>query len=161
MANMVCAIANRGYYIKPHLLKSVQEYGGSFKELEYEKSVTSIDPEHFELVIEGMERVINESLLRSTTRVDSLFICGKTGTVQHGRPNEAAHSVFIAFAPKDDPKIAISVYIENGVWGSRYAAPMASLMIEKYLTGEISPNRRYIEKRMMDANLITNPDLRR
>ena len=82
-------------------------------------------------------------------------MCGKTGTVQNNQGSD--HSVFMAFAPKDDPKIAISVYIENGVWGARYAAPIASLLVEKYLNDSISPSRKWVEERMINANLL-NPN---
>lgn len=82
-------------------------------------------------------------------------MCGKTGTAEN--PHGSDHSVFMAFAPKDNPKIAISVYIENGVWGARYAAPIASLVIEKYLNDTISGNRGWVEERMMEANLL-NPN---
>ena len=89
-------------------------------------------------------------------RVDSIQICGKTGTVQN--PHGQDHSTFIAFAPKDDPKIAISVYVENGYWGSRWAAPIAGLMIEEYLRDTIT--RPLIEKTMLEGNLIGTPETR-
>jgi len=84
--------------------------------------------------------------------IKDIRVCGKTGTVQNS--DEADHSVFVAFAPRENPKIAIVVYVENGVWGSRYAAPISGLMIEKYLKGEISENKKWLEKRMLDADLI-------
>ena len=82
-------------------------------------------------------------------------ICGKTGTSQN--PHGKDHSVFFAFAPKDDPKIAIAVYVENGGWGATYAAPIASLMIEKYLLREIAANRSWIETRILETDLLTKP----
>jgi len=85
--------------------------------------------------------------------IKDISVCGKTGTVQN--PHGDDHSVFVAFAPKDDPKIAIVVYVENGVWGARYAAPISGLMIEKYLKGQISDNKKYLEKRMLEADLIS------
>jgi len=84
-----------------------------------------------------------------------VVMCGKTGTVQNNSGSD--HSVFMAFAPKDDPKIAIAVYIENGVWGARYAAPIASLLVEKYLNDSIVPQRKWVEDRMVNANLL-NPN---
>ena len=87
-------------------------------------------------------------------RVRGIDICGKTGTSQNPIKNQEDHSVFFAFAPKDDPKIAIAVYVEQGVWGARYAAPIAGLMIEKYLRGGISDNKKGLEKQMKEANLI-------
>jgi penicillin-binding protein 2 len=93
--------------------------------------------------------------LAGVVKIDSVSFCGKTGTVEN--PHGSDHSVFVAFAPKDDPKIALFVYVEYGVWGARYAAPMASLMIEKYLNGTIASRRKYTEKRMLEANLL-NPN---
>jgi penicillin-binding protein 2 len=84
--------------------------------------------------------------------VPGITICGKTGTAQN--PHGKDHSIFIAFAPKEDPKIAVAVYVENGGFGATWAAPIASLMIEKYLTGEISRRRQWIEKRIMEGDLI-------
>lgn len=82
-------------------------------------------------------------------------MCGKTGTAQN--PHGEDHAVFMAFAPKDNPKIAISVYVENSGYGATFAAPIASLLVEKYLNGEIAQNRKWVEKRMLDINLI-NPN---
>ena len=87
-------------------------------------------------------------------RLDSIAVCGKTGTIQN--PHGDDHSSFIAFAPKEQPQIAISVYVENGVWGSRWAAPIAGLMIEKFLNDTISDKRKWLEQRMFDGNLISN-----
>ena len=99
-----------------------------------------------------MEKVVEIGTGRSA-RKDSIAICGKTGTVEN--PHGEDHSTFLAFAPKDNPEIAISVYVENGVWGSRWAAPIAGLMIEKYLNDSISNLR--LEKKMIEGNLI-NPN---
>ena len=100
-----------------------------------------------------MEQVVNGSLA-ATTKVPGIVMCGKTGTVENNQGSD--HSVFTAFAPEDEPKISIFVYVENGVWGSRYAAPIASLIVEKYLNDTIANNRKWVEKRMLDANLL-NP----
>ena len=100
-----------------------------------------------DLVVHGGEGSTGRS-----SAIKDIRVCGKTGTVQN--PHGDDHSVYVAFAPKDDPKIAIVVYVEKGVWGSRYAAPISGLMIEKYLKGEISENKRYLEKRMLEADLI-------
>ena len=91
-------------------------------------------------------------------QVDSITMAGKTGTVQN--PHGDDHSVFIAFAPVENPKIALIVYVENGVWGSRYAAPIAGLMIEKYLKGKISDKKKPLEKEMFEANLIKSENLK-
>ncbi|MGQ7869594.1 penicillin-binding protein 2 [Sunxiuqinia sp. sy24] len=155
LANLAVTIANRGYYITPHLVKSVWSTKDEPEPIEFERHNTSIAAEHFDVVIEGMQAVVEESNVRYTSKLDSTVICGKTGTVQN--PHGSDHSVFIAFAPKENPKIAISVYVENGVWGSRYAAPIASLIIEKYLNNSIAPRRLAIEERMRNANLL-NPN---
>lgn len=154
LANMAATIANRGYYITPHLVRSIWSKKEAPKKLQFEKHETTIDPQYYEPVIEGMQAVVEETNNHWETMVDSITICGKTGTVQN--PSGSDHSVFIAFAPKDNPQIAVSVYVENGVWGSRYAAPIASLIIEKYLRGHIEPRRKYIEEKMHNANLL-NP----
>jgi penicillin-binding protein 2 len=86
--------------------------------------------------------------------LDNIQVCGKTGTAQN--PHGKDHSVFVAFAPKNNPKIAIAVYVEHGEWGASYAAPIASLMIEKYLTDSIAPNRKWVEARMLNGNLLTS-----
>ena len=111
---------------------------------------TTIEPRHFEPIVEGMHGVYTD--LDGTayySQIDGIDICGKTGTAEN--PHGQDHSIFIAFAPKDNPKIAISVFVENGYWGSRWAAPMASLMIEKYVRDSIS--RTDLEKRMLEGSL--------
>ncbi|MDD4193540.1 MAG: penicillin-binding transpeptidase domain-containing protein, partial [Mangrovibacterium sp.] len=153
MANMVSVIANRGYYIEPHLVRAVVEKGGRQENLLFERRNSTVSTDHFEDVIEGMRQVVEWTGLRYTANVDSLSICGKTGTIQN--PHGSDHSAFIAFAPKVNPKIAIAVYVEFGVWGARHAAPIASLIIEKYLNDSIaSPVRKALEKKMMDTNLL-------
>jgi penicillin-binding protein 2 len=120
------------------------------------KHKTTIEPRHFEPVISGMFDVFEKGTARGS-RVEGIEICGKTGTAENfvrvdgKRVQLTDHSIFIAFAPKDNPKIAIAVFIENGYWGARWAGPIASLMIEKYLTGEVK--RKELEKRMMEGSL--------
>ncbi|BAO55430.1 penicillin-binding protein 2 [Nonlabens marinus] len=142
LANMTAAIANRGYFYTPHILK--EKDGVPIQEDKYTtKRFTTIDAKHFEPVIEGMNQVYKTGTA-SSVQIPGIEICGKTGTAENfakinGVTTQLTdHSVFIAFAPKDDPKIAIAVFIENGYWGSRYAAKIASLMIEKHLKGEIT-----------------------
>lgn len=153
MANFTAAIANRGYYIKPHFVKKIGEQT-ILDQLP--KNQTTIAPEHFNLVIDGMELVVQKGTARSA-RISDISVCGKTGTVENftlidGEKTQLTdHSMFIAFAPKEEPKIAIAVFIENGYWGARWAAPIASLMIEKYLTGTVK--RRWWENRMMEGSL--------
>src|SRR5690606_25086478 len=111
---------------------------------------TTVEPQHFETVINGMLGVFESPEGTAYwSRVPGIEICGKTGTAEN--PHGQDHSIFIAFAPKDNPKIAMAVIVENGYWGSRWAGPIASLLIEKYLTGEIK--RLEIEKRMMEGSL--------
>jgi len=151
MANMTAAIANRGYYYIPHIVKSI----GSDNHINpkyVEKHIISIDSTNFEAVINGMEAAVNGGAGATATgaAIQDIIVCGKTGTAQN--PFGEDHSVFIAFAPKDNPKIAIAVYVENSGFGATYAAPVASLMIEKYLKGSIT--NTYQEKRMLELNLL-------
>jgi penicillin-binding protein 2 len=134
MANAMCLIANRGYYIQPHFLRYV--YLQPHKQVTYFDTLwVPIDRRHFDVIIEGM-RLAVEAGTGYTAYVPGLGLCGKTGTAQN--PHGADHSVFVGFAPYDDPKIALAVIVENGGWGASWAAPIASLVVEKYLTGRIS-----------------------
>jgi len=154
MANSTAIIANRGYYITPHLVKSIIKNDGTINKLHFKKHQTPVDPKYFEPVINGMQQVVDKTNTRYTAYVNGITICGKTGTVEntHGSDNSA----FIAFAPKNHPKIAVAVYVEFGIWGARYAAPIASLIIEKYLTDTIQgANRINIENKMFDTNLLS------
>jgi penicillin-binding protein 2 len=153
LANYCSAVANRGYYHTPHIVKDIQD--GQISERFHEKHNTEILPGHFEPVIEGMQKVVEETNASALIRIPEITMCGKTGTAQN--PHGKDHAVFMAFAPKDDPKIAISVYVENSGYGATYAAPIASLLVEKYLNGEIAKNRKWVETRMMNINLI-NPN---
>ena len=143
MANISAIIANRGYYFTPHLEKSGVNAS-------IQRHDINIDTSYFNLVADAMEKVV-QSGTGYAARKDSIAICGKTGTVEN--PHGADHSTFLAFAPKDDPKIAICVYVENGVWGSRWAAPIAGLMIEKYLNDSIA--NKSLEERMINGNLLS------
>lgn len=153
MANFTAAIANRGYYIKPHFVKKI---GDSLISDRLTKNTTTIAAEHFEPVIDGMELVVSQGTAK-TARIKNIAVCGKTGTVENfvlidGKKTQLTdHSIFIAFAPKENPKIAIAVFVENGYWGARWAAPIASLMIEKYLTGTVK--RSWWENRMLNGSL--------
>jgi len=142
MANMTAAIANRGYYFTPHVLKEVRS-GEKINPQLLEKHTTSIDSSYFEIAVDGMELVVNggQGSTARIAKMQDIIICGKTGTAQN--PFGEDHSIFVAFAPKEDPQIAIAVYVENVGFGSTFAAPIASLMIEKYLTGEVK--RDWIE----------------
>lgn len=147
MANMTAAIANKGFYYTPHIVKRINNK--PIDNPQYtQKKHTSIDTKYFEPVIEGMFDVFENGTARGA-RVDFIEMCGKTGTAEN--PHGQDHSIFIAFAPKDNPKIAIAMIVENGYWGSRWAAPISSLMIEHYLTDSISRPKMY--QRMIDGDL--------
>ena len=149
MANMTAAIANRGFYYTPHIIKKIEDdtIASRFKK----QKNTSIKPKNFEIVIKGMKNAIedNEIGTSNNIKIKDITVCGKTGTAEN--PHGDDHSIFIAFAPEKEPKIAIAVYIENGGWGSTWAAPIASLVIEKYLNNKIS--RPNLEEEIM-TNLI-------
>jgi penicillin-binding protein 2 len=151
MANMAATIANRGHFYIPHVVKKIGE-DGSPSGLFTQQYVTGIAPENFLPIIEGMEGAVNGEA-GATARgaaLDSIIICGKTGTAQN--PHGKDHSIFVAFAPKDNPAIAIAVYVENAGFGSTFAAPIASLMMEEYLTGKTK--RQYLEDRVKNTVII-------
>lgn len=152
MANITAIIANRGFYYIPHLAKEFKGDKSDVLKKYHEKQFTKVHPRHFEYVVDGMEKVVIAGTgIRAS--IPDISVCGKTGTVQN--PHGIDHSTFIAFAPRDNPKIAIAVYVENSGWGSSFAAPIASLVIEKYLRGEIqSESRKALETSMLNANLM-------
>jgi penicillin-binding protein 2 len=157
LANMTCAVANRGLYYTPHIVKKID--GKPIDDPKYtQPKDTEIDAVYFELVVEGMQKVFEQKGGTAYySQVEGLELCGKTGTVENfikvdgHKMAMADHSIFIAFAPKDNPKIAIAVFIENGGFGSTVAAPIASLMIEKYINKEIKIKWR--ETNVHDINL--------
>ena len=135
MANFAAILANRGYYYIPHIVKRI-EGRDSIDRRFYEKQYTMIDPKHFEPIVEGMWRGVNVGGTSTVARLDGWDVCGKTGTAQN--PQGRDHSTFLSFAPKDNPRIAISVYVENGGFGATIALPIASLVEEYYLTDTIT-----------------------
>mgnify|MGYP001266458058 FL=1 len=150
MANMCAAIANRGHYFTPHIVRKIDGKALTDSTFTIAKQ-TSIDEKHFKTIIHGMEKVYTGKYgTAKTAQVKNIEICGKTGTAEN--PHGEDHSIFIAFAPKDKPQIAIAVYIENGGWGSTWAAPIASLIIEKYLTGQVNNTER--EHFILSGNLM-------
>jgi len=153
LANYAAIVANRGYYNIPHIIKDVE--GGTIDERFEDKIFAGIDTTHFEPVIDGMQRVVEETNASVFMKIPEIVMCGKTGTAEN--PHGEDHSIFMAFAPKEDPKIAISVYVENSGYGAVWAAPIASLLVEQYLTDSIADSRKWVEKRMLDANLL-NPN---
>lgn len=157
LANMTAAIANRGHYYTPHILKKIEEEDISNPKFTKPKH-TTIDRKHFESVVQGMADVFRKpGGTAYWLQIPGIEVAGKTGTAENFikidgvRTQLTDHSVFIAFAPVNNPKIAIAVYIENGYYGSRYAGHIAALMIEKYIKGEIT--LKNLEKRMLEKTL--------
>lgn len=151
MANVMAIVANRGFFYKPHLIKAI----GDKKVVKEEftiKNSAGIDPKYFEVVIQGMSEVVNQGWGTAYySKIANIEMCGKTGTVQN--PHGKDHSVFVAFAPRNNPKIAIAVVVENAGFGATWSAPIASLMVEKYLTDSIARPRAYMD-RLVEANLL-------
>lgn len=158
MANIICIIANKGYYYTPHVIKKIGSQNNTTRELA-KKHYTKIDPEYFEIIHDGMQRVVEAGTAR-IAQFDSITICGKTGTAQN--PHGKDHSLFVAFAPRENPKIAVAVMVENAGYGATWAAPIASLMMEKYLTDSVK--RIDLEERMINGHLLPvkegSPELR-
>jgi penicillin-binding protein 2 len=154
LANMIATVANEGTYFTPHIVKKIKDHHIDDKFLK--KHVTTINPLYFKPVIEGLFAVYNGGTA-SNLRIEGIDICGKTGTAENytkingKRTQLTDHSIFVAFAPKDNPKIAIAVLVENGYYGARNAGPIASLMIEKYLKGSIS--RKDLEVKIYSNDL--------
>lgn len=164
LANLAAIMANRGYFYTPHLIKYAQALNDSITIDERrfaQRHYTLVDTTWFPVAVEGMYRAVNSPPGAGGTArraaVEGLDICGKTGTAQnpHGKDN----SVFICFAPKDNPRIAVAVYLENAGFGGTWAAPLASLMVEKYLKGEVE--RKDLERDILEANLIVNVPVKR
>ena len=151
MANLAGIIANKGYYIDPHLIKTIED---TSQTLNWQRHDTGIDTAYFRPIIDAMEWVVSKpGGTARRARIDGIKVCGKTGTAEN--PHGKDHSVFIAFAPKNDPQIAVAVYVENSGFGGTWAAPIASLMIEKYLTGKTDSIK---EARILEADLIAAED---
>lgn len=155
LGNIAASIANRGWFITPHFVKKISNDSIKFKYRE--KKYSSIDSIHFEKIVQGMYDVIEKGTAQNS-KIRGIEIVGKTGTAENFikiddvRKQLTDHSIFIGFAPKENPKIAIAVFIENGYWGTRWAAPIASLMMEKYLNKKVE--RKYLEKYIFNGNLM-------
>ncbi len=149
LANVAATISNKGWFYTPHVVHKIEN--GEIDNAYREKHYTGIDSAYFEVIQDGMEGAVwsDYGSTARSARIPDVRICGKTGTAQN--PHGRDHSIFMAFAPREDPQIAISVYVENSGFGATYAAPIASLMVEKYLKGEISPQRKYLEQRMIET----------
>ena len=155
IANMCATVANRGYYYIPHIIKDSDslKIDDKFRERQY----TMVDTTNFKKVIKGMWKAVNSGYgsggTASVAAVDGLDICGKTGTAQN--PRGADNSVFICFAPMDNPKIAVAAYVENAGFGATWSAPIVSLLVEKYLNGYIDEKRKPLEERILDGDLMS------
>ena len=159
LANFMATIANRGYYYTPHIIKKIE---GEIVDKKFRtKHTTTIDRKYFDPIISGMFDVYNKGTAHGLGAV-GIEICGKTGTAENfakvngKRIKLQDHSIFVAFAPKDNPKIAIAVFVENGYWGARWAGPITTLMIERYLNKKIT--RIDFEKRMLNGSLKSQYD---
>jgi len=149
LAHFCSIIANRGYYYNPHLLKEIS--GESVTGKNKQKTFTPFDKKYFDVIVEGMDYVVNDEYGTGFyARIPDIRVCGKTGTAQN--PHGDCHSVFVAFAPKDNPQIAIAVMIENAGFGGVWAAPISRLMIEKYIKKEISDT--LLETRIINSVLF-------
>jgi penicillin-binding protein 2 len=152
MANFAALIANGGYYYTPHLIRQINGRD-TFPSQYAERHYTVVDTSHFGVIKEGMfYATTGPGGTAWRAVIPGIDMCGKTGTSQN--PHGLNHSTFMAFAPKDNPKIAVAVYVENAGWGASYAAPVASLMIEKYLTGTVK--RTWLEDSMLNFSVYDN-----
>jgi len=151
VANLASILANRGYFIRPHMVKGI-DTPDSYYKLEFEKEKTGIDSVHFKTVVDAMAEIVDGTA--RIARVKDVEIAGKTGTVQN--KNSFDHSAFMAFAPKENPQIAISVYVENAGWGGGVAAAITGLLIEKYIKGEVASNRAWVENYVMTKAYLNN-----
>lgn len=149
IANLCATIANRGWFITPHVVKEIQDTVMPTELLQQRHP--GIDRRYFDDVAEGMRMAVTGGTCR-LANLDSIEVCGKTGTAQN--PHGKDHSAFMGFAPYHNPKIAVCVYVENAGFGATYGVPIGSLVIEKYLKGKISPERKHIEQRMLESNTI-------
>ncbi len=149
IANLGATIANRGWFVTPHVVKEIQDT--VMPEDILHKRYPTAEKTHYEAVAEGMRMAVTGGTCRRAA-IPGIEVCGKTGTAQN--PHGKDHSAFMGFAPYHEPKIAVAVYVENGGWGATYGVPIGSLVMEKYLTGTIAPERKYMEDQMMHSSII-------
>jgi penicillin-binding protein 2 len=149
MANIICSIANKGYYYTPHIVKGIGDKKKPRDEYKI-KHYTKVESQYFEPIIDGMQGAVDHGT-STAAKLKDIIVCGKTGTAQN--PHGKDHSVFVAFAPRDNPKIAVAVLVENGGWGATWAVPIGGLMIEKYLRDSIS--KPDMEKRMLEGIVLS------
>lgn len=152
IANLASTVANRGWYITPHVVKEIQDTVLPAELLE--KRYPTISPKHYLEIAEGMRMAVTGGTCRGAA-FPGVDVAGKTGTAQN--PHGKDHSAFMGFAPYDDPKIAVAVYVENAGFGATFGVPIGSLVMEKYLNGSIAPSRRYVEERMLTTSVYYAP----
>jgi penicillin-binding protein 2 len=149
ICNMSAEIANRGYFYTPHITSKIQDY--ELDTLYTKRHYTTVEKQYYEPIAEGMRNAVIAGTCRGVALPD-IAVCGKTGTAQN--PHGKDHSIFMGFAPFENPKVAISVLVENAGFGATYAVPIAKLMLQKYFTGEISPDNKYLEERIAQTILL-------
>ena len=152
ICNLAATIANRGYFITPHVVKEVQDT--PLDSLYTDKRYTMVERKNYEIVAEGMRNAVIGGTCRGAA-IKHIEVCGKTGTAEN--PHGKDHSAFIGFAPYRNPKVAICVYVENGGFGATYGVPIGKLMMEKYLKGEISEENKLLEETM--SNAVVSPNV--
>jgi penicillin-binding protein 2 len=150
ICNLAATIANRGYYYTPHVVKQIRDT--ALDSIYLNKRYTGIASKHYEAIVDGMRKaVVGGTCYR--VNLPGIEVCGKTGTAQNKGKD---HSIFMAFAPKDNPEVAISVLVENGGFGATNALPIARLMLEKYLDGEISESDKWMEESLKNTVILRN-----
>ena len=152
ICNLAATIANRGYFVTPHVVKEIQDM--PLDTLYTEKRHTMVERKNYEIVAEGMRNAVIGGTCRGAA-IPGIEVCGKTGTAEN--PHGKDHSAFIGFAPYQNPKVAICVYVENGGFGATYGVPIGKLMMEKYLKGEISEENKLLEETM--SNAVVSPNV--
>lgn len=150
IANLSATIANRGHFITPHVVKEIQDTVMP----PFERHTPTVAAHWYNDVAEGMRMAVTGGTCRRAA-IPGIEVCGKTGTAQN--PHGKDHSAFMGFAPYQDPQIAVAVYVENGGWGATYGVPIGSLVMEKYLTGKIAPERKYMEDQMLNSTIYYAP----
>ncbi len=156
IANLGATIANRGHYITPHVVKEVIDRPNDSILTPTNRHTTMVEPKYYDLIVEGMRQAVLGGTCRLAD-LPNIEVCGKTGTAQN--PHGKDHSAFLGFAPKENPQIAICVYVQNAGWGASYGVPIGSLMIEKYLNDTIATNRKWMEERMFNSNTLIYSEL--
>ena len=152
IANLSATIANRGWFITPHVVKEIQDTVMPAELLK--KRVPTVQARWYNEVAEGMRMAVIGGTCRRAA-IKDIEVAGKTGTAQN--PHGKDHSAFMGFAPYSAPKIAVAVYVENGGWGATFGVPIGSLVMEKYLTGHIAPERKGLETQMLTTTLYYAP----